>query len=165
MKKLMQIVLGIVLAAILARDGLSAEEFNNDKALAGVHETKVYFDVNVGEPEKLINRLQLIDTTYSQLVASGVSAGVVIGIRGKASNFFTRGGEYVLDTDLPAKKKIEARIEQFRDRGFRIEQCSIAAGLQEIDVADFLPQVELVANGYVSMIGYQSKGYAYVPMD
>ena len=165
MKKTIQIVLAIVLAFFSGRDALSAEHYNNDKALAGIRETKVYFDVNVGEPAKLLTRLQFIDTTYSQLVAAGVSPRVVIGIRGQASNFFTKDSDYVLDTDLPAKKKIAARVDQFRALGFRIEQCRIAADLQEIDVADFLPKVEIVANGYVSMIGYQSQGYAFVPMD
>ena len=46
-----------------------------------------------------------------------------------------------------------------------LEQCRIAAGFEDIAIADFLPQVKLVANGYVSMIGYQSQGYSFVPMD
>lgn len=46
-----------------------------------------------------------------------------------------------------------------------VEQCYIAAGFQEIDVADFLPEVDLVTNGYVSLIGYHSQGYGLVPMD
>ena len=165
MKKIIGIVLVILLASFSGRDARCAEPYNNAKALAGIRETKVYFDVNVGEPEKLLTRLQFIDTIYSQLMAAGVSARVVIGIRGKASNFFTKGGDYVLDTDLPAKKKIAAWVDQFRTQGFDIEQCRIAADLQEIDVTDFLPKVEIVANGYVSMIGYQSQGYAFVPMD
>jgi hypothetical protein len=32
------------------------------------------------------------------------------------------------------------------------EQCRIARGFQDIAVTDFLPQVELVANGYTSII-------------
>jgi hypothetical protein len=165
MKKVLQLVMALFLIAFTVRSGLAAAPYNNSNALQGVRETKVYFDVNVGEPAKLLNRLQLIDTTYDQLVAAGISPLFVVGIRGKASNYFTRDDDYVLDIDLPVKKQIEARVDQFKARRFSIEQCSIAAGLQDIDVADFLPQLEVVANGYISMIGYQSKGYAYVPMD
>lgn len=165
MKKILLILLVFLLASCSARPGLGAETYNNDKALAGIRQTKVYFDVNVGEPAKLVTRLQLIETTYSQLAAAGISPRFVVGIRGKASNFFTRADGYVLATDLPAKKTIATRVDQFRAKGFVIEQCRIAADLQEIEVADFLPQVEVVANGYVSMIGYQSQGYAFVPMD
>ena len=165
MKSLLQFVMTFLLVAVTARLAPAAETYKNSDALTGVRETKVYFDVNVGEPAKLLNRLQLIDATYDQLVAAGISPLFVVGIRGKASNYFTRGDDYVVDTDLPVKKQIEARIDRFKARHFRLEQCYIAAGLQDIDVADFLPQLEVVANGYVSMIGYQSKGYAFVPMD
>ncbi len=165
MKMMIQIVLAILLTSFVARDSLAVEASNNNKALAGIRETNVYFDVNVGEPAKLLTRLELIEKTYSQLVAAGVAPRFVVGIRGKASNFFTRGGDYVLAADLAAKQNIAARIDQFKGQGFGLEQCRIAADLQEIDVADFLPQIEVVANGYVSMIGYQAQGYAFVPMD
>lgn len=164
MKKTMCVAI-IFLVALFARSGFSAETYNNSKALTGVKGAQVYFDVNVGEPEKLLTRLQLIESTYSQLVASGLSPRIVVGVRGKASNFFTRDGGYVLDADVPVKKKIATRIEQFKAQGFQLEQCAIAAGMQNIPVAEFLPQLEVVTNGYVSMIGYQSQGYAFVPMD
>lgn len=164
MKKTMCVAI-IFLAALFASSSFSAETYNNGKALTGVKGAHVYFDVNVGEPEKLLTRLQLIESTYSQLVASGLSPRIVVGVRGKASNFFTRDSGYVLDVDVPVKKKIAARIEQFKAQGFQLEQCAIAAGMQNIPVADFLSQLEVVTNGYVSMIGYQSQGYAFVPMD
>ena len=155
----------IVLAAVLfVRDEASAAR-NQGNALAGVRTADVYFDVNVGEPGKLRTRLELIETTYAQLVAAGFSPRVVIGIRGKASNYFTKDATHVIETDLPFKKEIAAKVAKFRGMGFAVEQCRIAAGLQEIDAADFLPQVEIVDNGYISMIGYQAQGYAFVPMD
>jgi hypothetical protein len=165
MKSLLQFMMILLLVVVTVRIGPAAETYNNSDALTGVREAKVYFDVNVGEPAKLLNRLQLIDATYDQLVASGISPLFIVGIRGKASNYFTRGDDYVVDTDLPIKKQIEARIDRFKARHFRLEQCYIAVGLYDIDVDDILPQLEVVASGYVSMIGYQSKGYAFVPMD
>jgi intracellular sulfur oxidation DsrE/DsrF family protein len=101
----------------------------------------------------------------NQLVTAGVTPAFIIGIRGKASNFFTKGNDYVLDIDLPEKEQIAALVKNLKALKIGIEQCRIAAGFEDIDVADFLPQVELVANGYVSMIGYQSLGYGFVPMD
>ncbi len=165
MNKMMQMMLAILLASFTASDGLAAEISNNDKALVGIRETHVYFDVNVGEPAKLLTRLELIEKTYSQLVAAGVAPRFVVGIRGKASNFFTKGDSYVLAADQAAKQNIAVWIDRFKGQGFGLEQCRIAADMQEIDLADFLPQIEVVANGYVSMIGYQTQGYAFVPMD
>lgn len=33
----------------------------------------------------------------------------------------------------------------------------------KIDPVDFLPSIHLVQNGYVSIIAYQTRGYAYLP--
>ncbi len=138
---------------------------NNSAALSGLTAAKAYFDVTVGNPKPLLVRLQLIEKTYNQLAAAGVRPAFIVGIRGKASNFFTKGTDYVLDTDLADKQHIAVIVAKFTEMHIVIEQCLIAAGFQHIDAADFLPQMHLVANGYVSMIGYQSQGYGFVPMD
>ncbi len=138
---------------------------NSGNALSGLTATKAYFDVTVGEPKLLLIRLQFIEKTYNQLAAAGVHPAFIVGIRGKASNFFTKGTDYVLDTDLADKHQIAVLVAKFAALHINIEQCLIAAGFQHIDAADFLPQVHPVANGYVSMIGYQSQGYGFVPMD
>lgn len=165
MNKTLSMLLTVLAAVIFLRGEGGAVTLNHGGALSGVMTTNVFFDLNVGDPAKLRTRLQLIETTYSQLVAAGFSPRVVIGVRGMASNYFTRDAGYVPEDDLPVKKEIAAKVAKFRAMGFAIEQCRIAAGMQGIDVADFLPQVQIVDNGYISMIGYQTQGYAYVPMD
>lgn len=162
MKTLISAVTAVFLLSAIAEIGFCTDD---TAALAGIGEAKAYFDVNIGEPDKLLIRLELIDTTYRQLVAAGVKPTFVIAIRGKASSFFTRGEDYVLDIDLPAKKKAAAWLERFAANGFRLEQCNLAAGLYEIDVDDFLPQLRIVDNGYIAMIAYQARGYSFVPMD
>jgi intracellular sulfur oxidation DsrE/DsrF family protein len=71
----------------------------------------------------------------------------------------------VIEEDLPTKKKIHEWIQRFKERGIVMEQCRIAAGLLDIDAKDFLEQIEVVDNGYISMIGYQAQGYSQIPMD
>lgn len=163
--KLTAYMLLILWAALFAGDGFSAEAPSKDDVVAALKEVTVYFDVNVGEPEKLAGRLQLIEKTHSDLIASGLTPRFIVGIRGKASNFFTKDDDRIAANDLPFKKKILARVAQFQAAGIRLEQCRLAADMQGLHEADFLPQLELVSNGYVAMIGYQQQGYAYVPMD
>lgn len=164
MKKMVQVLI-ILLTTIFSHNRLSAETISNDNTSKKNKEIKAYFDVNIGEPDKLLVRLKMIETTYSQFIASGITPHFIIGIRGKASNYFTKNEDYILDMDIPVKKKIATMVDQFKAKGFRMEQCRLAAGMQEISVADFLPLVEVVSNGYASMIVYQSQGYAFVPMD
>lgn len=165
MKNFFLILSSILFISTVTYTNALSDMYNNNKALKGLTEAKAYFDVTVGDPKQLLLRLQLIDKTYNQIAAAGVTPAFIIGIRGKASNFFTNGGAYVLDSDLPEKEQIAALVKKFKALKMGIEQCRIAAGFQDIDVADFLPQVELVANGYVSMIGYHAQGYGLVPMD
>lgn len=165
MRKMVFIVATLLFIFIGSHAEAQSELFNNDKALQGVTKARAYFDVTNGDPKALLIRLELIEKTYHQLVAAGISPDLVIGIRGKASQFFTKGNSYVLDSDLPKKEHIATIVKKLTGMKVGIEQCRIAAGFEDIDVADFLPEMDLVANGYVSMIGYHAQGYAFVPMD
>ena len=136
-----------------------------ERAAMDSGEARVYFDVSIGEPDKLALRLGLIEKTRDDLIAAGLTPRIVVGIRGKASNFFTRDEDYVLESDLSVKKKIQAQVVRLKTLRIRLEQCWLAADMQGIARTDFLPQLEMVGNGYVAMITYQGQGYAYVPMD
>lgn len=136
-----------------------------ERAAMDSGEARVYFDVSIGEPDKLALRLGLIEKTRDDLIAAGLTPRIVVGIRGKASNFFTRDEDYVLESDLSVKKKIQAQVVRLKTLRIRLEQCWLAADMQGIARTDFLPQLEMVGNGYMAMITYQGQGYAYVPMD
>jgi intracellular sulfur oxidation DsrE/DsrF family protein len=161
MKKFMFVVLSVLLAAANAFAAPAATV----KSLSGLKQVKIVVDVNVGSPKMLLSRMDLLDKTYRQLAAAGMKPVVVVAFRGGASLFITKGDGYVAEDEKGAKLEMKSWIERFKQEGFTIEQCSIAAGFLNINLKDFLPQVEVVENGYVSLIGYQQQGYAYLPMD
>ncbi len=139
--------------------------YDNDSALKNVVQANVYFDVNLDDSQKLLLRMNLLQQTVQQLREAGLEISIVIGFRGGASRFITRSDHYVLDEESGDKQKIQKLISSFSDEGITIEQCSIAADLLDIIHEDFLPEVRIVANGYISLIGYQTRGYAVVSMD
>ena len=47
--------------------------------------------------------------------------------------------------------------------GVKLEICLFAAEVFGVDPASVLPEIKRVGNGWISLIGYQSKGYALVP--
>jgi intracellular sulfur oxidation DsrE/DsrF family protein len=156
----------LVISVLLLASGVSAapaEEKVN--ALQGLTSVRIVCDMNVGEPKLLLKRMELLDTTYRQIAATGVKTTVVVAFRGKASFFVTKGDGYVPADAKVTKVKVRSWIERFKKNGFIIEQCAIAAEMLDIDLEDFLPQMEIVENGYVSLIGYQQQGYAFLPMD
>jgi intracellular sulfur oxidation DsrE/DsrF family protein len=155
----------LLIAILLAPTTILANQFTDDKALEGLKAVKVICDVNIGDPELLLRRIELIDETYTQLIDAGLQASFIVAFRGPATKYVTRGTRYVAPENQDVKKEIQGWIAQFRENGFLLEQCAIAALAQEVDYNDILPQITVVQNGYISMIAYQNKGYALLPMD
>lgn len=145
---------------------LAAEhDLDNNVALHGLTNLSVFFDVNVGNAGLLNKRMDLIDRTITQLKQANTKVIAVIGFRSGASRFVTKEADYIIDEELEHKKAVQTWVRKFVSQGIRVEQCSLAAEQQGIAFGDFMPEVAVVKNGYVSMIGYQAKGYAVIPMD
>jgi uncharacterized protein len=142
-----------------------AGSVDNKQALADLKSIKIICDVNVGEAKLLLRRLELIDETYTQLLDAGVTPTIVVAFRGGASRYVTKGEKYVDPRNAGLKKEIQGWIDQFSQNGFRMEQCAIAAKAMKVDPADFLPAINIVQNGYISIVAYQARGYAFLPMD
>ena len=155
----------ILVALLLAPQVASAQSLNDTMALKGLTSVKMICDVNVGDPAALLRRLELIDETYTQLVDAGITPIIVIAFRGPATNYVTQGDGYVPAEHLKTKKEIQGLIGQFHENGFILEQCAIAARAQKVAYKDILPKITVVQNGYVSLVAYQNKGYALLPMD
>ncbi|OGW34848.1 MAG: hypothetical protein A2010_01130 [Nitrospirae bacterium GWD2_57_9] len=160
MKKTMFLFLCVLHAATV-----QAAPAAKAKALEGLKHMKIVCDMNVGEPKLLLKRMELLDRTYRQIAEAGVKTSVVVAFRGKASLFITKGDGYVAAEERDAKGDVHSWIERFKKQGFVLEQCSIAAEMLDVDLKDFLPEIEIVKNGYVSLVGYQQQGYAFLPMD
>ena len=155
----------LLLAMLLLPIPVCAGQLNNADALNGLKTIKVVCDVNVGDPETLLWRMELIDETYTQLLDAGIQPTFVVTFRGPATNFVTRGTGHVPLEDRAIKKKIQGWVGQFHKNGFALEQCAIAAHALKIPIGDILPQITVVRNGYISIVAYQNKGYALLPMD
>jgi intracellular sulfur oxidation DsrE/DsrF family protein len=157
--------IALLIAILLIPVMTFANQLNDANALRGLKTVKVVCDVNVGNPKLLLRRLELIDETYTQLIDAGIQPTFIVAFRGPASKYVTRGNGYVSPENLATKKEIQGWIAQFHENGFSLEQCAIAARAQKVTYGDVLPQITVVQNGYISIVAYQNKGYALLPMD
>lgn len=155
----------ILLMILLFPATLMAEPLMNTRALSGLHSANTIFDVNQGNPKKLLLRLNLIEETIKGMAAEGVKGDVVVAFRGKASFFITKGKKYITADEAGIKDKIQIQVKKLKKMGYTLEQCAVATRLLKIDNADIMPEIKIVSNGYISMIGYQNKGYGMVPME
>lgn len=159
-----KIILTFLLGIFLLPQIASSQQKDEILALENLSELKVYFDIKADSAAKLEKRLIWINDTYNQVSQKKIKPTFIIGIRSKASFFITKGDEYVDEEDLLTKEKIANWLKYHVKQGIRIEQCGLSAKLFDIAPQDFFPEITVVENSYISIAGYQNKGFAYVPM-
>ena len=143
----------------------SAAKAADDKAvLTGLKEVKVAFDIKEGDGKGLLNRLNIIDETRESLIKQGISPHFILAFRGPATKLVQTDPAEIKPEDRPVAEKIAQKIQQMSTStgvdGF--EQCAVAVREQNTKVEKVLPQVHVVGNGFISLMAYKSKGYAYI---
>jgi intracellular sulfur oxidation DsrE/DsrF family protein len=151
-----------VMAFMLMSTGAVAAD--DTAALAGLKEVKVGFDLKEGDGRLLLNRLEIIDETRRSLIQQGVKPRFVITFRGPATKLVQTDFALIRLEDREMATKIAAKIKQMSAssgiEGF--EQCAVAAREQGTNVETVLPEIRVVGNGFISLMAYQAKGYAYI---
>lgn len=152
--------------AIIALDATGAAQAQADDraVLSGVKELKVAFDLLEGDAKGLLNRLDVIDETRASLLKQGVTPNFVIAIRGPATKLVQTDMSKVKPEDREVAGKIAARIQEMsKSPGVNaIEQCAVAIRQQETKAENVLPEIKVIGNSWISLMAYQSRGYAYI---
>ncbi|MFW2365697.1 MAG: DsrE family protein [Desulforhopalus sp.] len=147
-----------------ALDSNAAPAINDQEALAGVQVTRSLFDINITEPEKLLLYLTVIRKTHEDLIRQGQKPEFVIAFRGASVRLITTETWSYAEEDERMLKESAMLLKEFKESGVTLEACSIATKLFKIDNQTILPEVQVVGNTFVSLIGYQTKGYALIPI-
>lgn len=140
---------------------------DDSRALQGIEEARILWDVTLSDPEKLLARLSVIEQTYRDLERQGVVPRMVFGFRGGSVRLLTHDAP---DRDMGNAQtilQIHARLAELHalDGVERMEVCSIAsrrAGITQTDLAD--PLIE-VGNTFVTAAAYAQRGYAKIKID
>lgn len=133
-------------------------------ALQGVTSGKGIFDINLTDVDKLPLYLQVIKETNDGLKKQGVKPNLVVAFRGSAVRFVSGSR-----TDFTPEQRVslgnaDVLIQELVKRGVRFEACAVATRLFKVDNATIIPNVKVVGNTFISLIGYQAKGYAIIPI-
>lgn len=143
-----------------------AEKPNDADALKGVETGKVVWDVTLSKPRRLLGVMKVIDETYEDLVKQNVTPNMVFAFRGRVLSLLSSQPPELEPNDIAALEELLALIQTMSEKpGVKMESCSIASRLLGIDNSTFIPAVKPVGNTFVSLIGYQQKGYALITID
>jgi intracellular sulfur oxidation DsrE/DsrF family protein len=161
--RLQQMIGALALGTIVAcSTGVQAAD--DSAALAGIKEGKIAFDIHEGNPKLLLARLNIIDETRQSLIQQGVKPSFILAFRGPATKLVQTDQDKIKPEDRELAAKVAAKIKEMSKApgvdGF--EQCAVAARTQETKTELVLPEIRVVGNGFISLMAYQSKGYAYI---
>ena len=154
----------LVLVERLAAPCVMAQTFDDKAALAGLTEVKVAFDITTGDGKGLLSRLNVIDETRQSLIKQGVKPNFVLAFRGPATKLVQTDIEKVKPEDRTELSKIASKIQEMSAaQGIQsLEQCSVAIRQQGTAADKVLPPIKVVGNSWISLLAYQTKGYAYI---
>lgn len=147
-------------------NAFSADAEISDKASLGNLKTgKGVFLVDIGDSKKLNFYLEVIQGTYKGMKAQNVEPDFILVYIGPSVKYLTttpsesvekEAGDIMLD--------IETNVAALADLGVRQEICAVATRVFGIDNDSLVPGLTIVADGFVSLIGYQAQGYHLVPV-
>lgn len=148
----------VLLITLALFPGYASATPNDSAALAGITTGKAFFDVNLAETDRLLLYLKVIEMTQASLKQQQVSPELIVAFRGPAVKLVVKN-----DSDVKFQR-VATLIDRLRSEGVRFEACAVATELFGVDNASILPSITVVGNTFISSIGYQSRGYALIPL-
>ncbi len=160
----LQQLFGVILVGLFAVGSTGVLAADDSAALAGLKVGKIAFDIHEGNPKLLLARLDVIEETRQSLIQQGVKPHFVLAFRGGATKLVQTDQEKIKPEDREMAAKVAARIKEMSKapgvEGF--EQCAIASRNQGTKTELVLPEMRVVGNGFISLMAYQARGYAYI---
>ncbi|MDW3095408.1 MAG: DsrE family protein [Gammaproteobacteria bacterium] len=150
---------------VLQLTNVHAGNPNDADALEGIETGKVIWDVTLSKPSRLLFVMKVIDETYEDLLKQNVKPDMVFTFHGRVLKLLSSQPlELELEEEL-ALEELLALIQTLSNKpGVKMESCSVASRILGIDNNTIISEVKPVGNTFVSLIGYQQKGYALIPI-
>ncbi|MCG8488075.1 MAG: DsrE family protein [Chromatiales bacterium] len=147
--------------------GLAQAEptINDSAALNGVKATKSVFLIDFTNPRKTAFYLDIIRGTHEGLVRQGVTPNMVLVFIGETVRYLSTKPDDTLELEFGDDlKSIAETAKILGQKGVRMEVCAIANRVFKVDNDTILPQMEVVGDGFISLIGWQTQGHKLVPI-
>jgi uncharacterized protein len=159
---LMSVFLTIGLLMVSMGNG-SSEEYGTLKGLKSV---KAVFDFELANPQTALIHLQAIQQTFKDknMWVSGKKPELVIIFIGPSVKLVSKDRSGFKEEDQQTLDEIGKKITELAKDGVKLEICLIAVKVFGVEPSSILPEIKQVGNGWISLIGYEAKGYSLVPV-
>ena len=153
----------IVISLLSVVSTVSGEEYS---ALKGLKSVKAVFDVRESNPKSAALHLKLVYDTYkdNNIMAVTKKPDFVVIFMGPSVKLISKNKEGFSAEEQKGLDEIASTISKMSKDGMKLEICLFAAKVFGVDSASVLPGIKHLPNGWVSLIGYEAKGYSLVPV-
>ncbi|WP_308387978.1 DsrE family protein [Acidithiobacillus sp. AMEEHan] len=141
-----------------------AAPLTDAQALSGLHTAKAVFLVNVKNPNAVEHLVKVIGLTRHQLLAQKVTPHFIVVFIGPDVAFLTKDRRGIPCTEERAVAGIQHEIDKLTTQGIQFQACGVALHGMDVHPSMVIPAVHPVESGFISVIAYQEKGYALVPV-
>ncbi|MFN2348994.1 MAG: DsrE family protein [Thioalkalivibrio sp.] len=131
-------------------------------SLAGLEEFRGLVDLSHGEPGTVLRYLQLIGEMDEDLKDMGLERRIVVAMRGGSVRYLRRDRSPIPMADQIVAEDIAKAVAALHARDIRIEACQVAMDRFEVPIDGVLDEVNVVANTFITLIGFQQQGYGVV---
>jgi uncharacterized protein len=136
------------------------------EALKDQKSVQAVFDFRNNNPSVTAMSLNLIHQTYKDknLLEVSKTPNFVLVFIGPSVKFVSKNMEGFTPEEKKTLAEIAALISTMSKDGIKLEICLIAARVFGVDPKSILPEITQISNGYISLIGYQGRGFSLVPI-
>ncbi|MCG8427355.1 MAG: DsrE family protein [Chromatiales bacterium] len=144
---------------------IAAEVIDDSAALNGVTETKSVFLIDFTNPKKTAFYLDIIRGTHAGLVRQGVKPNMVLVFIGQTVKYLTTQPDDELALEFEDElASIAESVKALNKLGVRMEVCAVATKVFGVDNDTIHPGMDVVGDGFISLIGWQTQGHKLVPI-
>jgi len=158
----MKLILITALALLtLFSQPIASFALDDKLAFSGLTSTRAIYDVRSNDEKKLQFIFKVIRDTYDGATQQGVKQTTIVSMRGPTVRLLVRERQ----GDKILQQETVGLINELTERDIRLEACGYALNLFGVEPEDLYAGIHAVGNSLNSVIGYQTRGYALVPMN
>lgn len=155
----------LVLFLSILSSNTYAEDINDSIALNGIKAAKSVFLIDFTNPKKTAFYLDIIAGTHKGLIRQNVKSNMVLVFIGKTVQYLSSQPSDELELEYEKElASIQESIQQFSKLGVRMEVCAVATNVFAVDNKTIPKEMNVIADGFISLIGWQTQGYKLVPI-
>ena len=161
MKRSMALIIVLLFLGLMPQEKVQAQTEDTYQALEGVSSLNTVFDFRIADSDIAMAHLNLIHGMLEDpnMIKNGEQPEIVIVLVGPSVKLVSTDK---MKNTPEAKNEIAKKISDMTADGIRFEICLVAAHAFDVPADSILPEIVQVKNGWISLIGYQQKGYSMI---